>query len=309
MATDIAYSLGILGLLGKRIPLQLKIFLTALAIADDMGAIMIIAFFYSGHVAWVQIGIAAALFLAMILMNLYGEKRLLPYITVGIAFWLCFIHSGIHPTIAGVLFALVVPMKPRIRTPFFSKRASTALEKLQETNLEENDPLTDAHQEEALEKMWKDAKRSLPALLRLENSLTKFNAHIVIPLFAFANAGVALQGQVGDAISGSLGLGIILGLVVGKAVGITLFSWLGYKLNLASLPDQLRWSQIIGLSFMAGIGFTMSLFITNLAFDSMAFREVSKISILTASLIAAILGVVVLLIWGQKRRRPVKEIE
>jgi NhaA family Na+:H+ antiporter len=245
----------------------------------------------------------------MILMNIYGEKRLLPYITVGIAFWLCFIHSGIHPTIAGVLFALVVPMKPRIRTPFFSKRASTALEKLQETNLEENDPLTDAHQEEALEKMWKDAKRSLPALLRLENSLTKFNAHIVIPLFAFANAGVALQGQVGDAISGSLGLGIILGLVVGKAVGITLFSWLGYKLNLASLPDQLRWSQIIGLSFMAGIGFTMSLFITNLAFDSMAFREVSKISILTASLIAAILGVVVLLIWGQKRRRPVKEIE
>ena len=309
MATDIAYTLGILGLIGKRIPLQLKIFLTALAVADDMGAIMIIAFFYSSPVAWMQIALAGGLFLLMIFMNYTGIKKLTHYLVVGIPFWYCFVHSGVHPTIAGVLFALVVPMKPRIQPPYFSKRAKSSLNKLRETNLEEDEPISDPQQAEALEKMYKDAKKSLPAMLRLESALTGFNAWIVIPLFAFANAGVVLGQEIGQSLTSSLGLGIILGLVVGKAIGISLFSWVGYKMRIATLPRGLNWPQIIGVSCLAGIGFTMSLFITNLAFDNSAFTEISKISILTASALAALLGVIILLIAGRRPKIDTSETE
>lgn len=307
MATDIAYTLGILGLVGKRIPFQVKIFLTALAIVDDMAAIMVIALFYSAHIAWIQIGIAAILFVVMIIMNLSGVKKLTHYLVVGIVFWYCFIHSGVHPTIAGVLFALVVPMRPRLQPQYFSKKAKQALEKLRNTNLEENEPISDAQQAEALGKVYKDSKRALPAMLRLEKSLTGFNAWVVIPLFAFANAGVALDQQVGEALTSSLGLGIMLGLIVGKSVGITVFSWIGYQLGLASLPQGLKWIHIFGLACLAGIGFTMSLFITNLAFDSGEFTRISKISILTASAFASLLGIMVLLLWGQKKKGSVSE--
>lgn len=302
MATDIAYTLGILGLVGKRVPFQVKIFLTALAIVDDMAAILVIALFYSAHIAWIQIGIAAILFVVMIIMNLSGVKKLTHYLVVGVVFWYCFIHSGVHPTIAGVLFALVVPMRPRLQPQYFNREAKDALEKLKNTNLEENEPISDAQQAEALEKVYRDSKRALPAMLRLEKSLTGFNAWVVIPLFAFANAGVALNEQVGEALTSSLGLGIILGLIVGKSLGITVFSWIGYQLGLASLPRGLKWIHIFGLACLAGIGFTMALFITNLAFDTGEFIKISKISILTASAVASLLGIMVLLLWGQNKK-------
>ncbi len=306
MATDIAYSLGILGLLGKRVPVQLKIFLVALAIADDIGAILVIAIFYSSQIAWMNLLIAGGALLVLAILNRAGIKHLSLYILLGIVLWLAFLDSGIHPTLAGVLFSLTIPIKPKIQNEDYRQRTKSHVQELEKTDLVNTHLLTDKKQQNILETIRSDTKHTHPPLLRLENALTGINAFFIIPVFALANAGVELSLGISEVLSSSLGLGILTGLVLGKVCGITAFSYLGVKMGFAQLPVGLSWRHIIGTGLIAGIGFTMSLFITNLAFADQNLVQVAKISILLASLIAAIAGVLVLRLG---KTRSVKQQE
>lgn len=300
MATDIAYCLGILGLLGNRVPKALKLFMVALAVADDLGAILIIALFYSHEIQWMFLGMGMSLFLVMWIMNRSGIKNLIPYLLGGVFLWYCFLLSGIHPTIAGVLFALCIPINPILDGKRFSFRLQKHMKKLKPAEELAENPLESEIQSKTLHKIKKDTERSRPPVLKLENALVRFNSFVILPVFAFANAGVALDVSLGEVVSQKLGLGIILGLVVGKMIGISLFSWLSNQLGWTYLPPHMTWKHLVGASALAGIGFTMSLFITNLAFQNPELIKVAKISILFSSLIAAIAGVVFLSLQGKK---------
>jgi len=308
MATDIAYSLGIIGLLGKRVPAQLKIFLVALAIADDLGAILVIALFYSQQISWMYLSVGAGIFVFLMILNRVGVKHLFWYILGGLALWYCFLYSGIHPTIAGVLFAITIPVRPQLDSKILKERTAQNIAALEKTQFETHDPFQDKSQRKILKRIKKDANKARPPLLKLENALVDFNAFFIIPIFAIANAGVKLDISLVEVLSQSLGLGIVLGLVVGKVVGISLFSFIGQRLGIAELHPSLNWKNVIGMGMVAGIGFTMSLFITNLAFDEKLLIQDAKISILIASLIAAVGGIAMLLLTKPNNKR-VEEFE
>ncbi|WP_336091864.1 Na+/H+ antiporter NhaA [Leeuwenhoekiella sp. CH_XMU1409-2] len=305
MATDIAYSLGIIGLLGKNVPRQLKIFLIALAIADDIGAILVIALFYSNELSWIYLGSGMGAFGLLLLMNWTGVKNLIWYIIIGIILWYCFLNSGIHPTIAGVLFAITIPIVPKLDSKILKERTATNVTNLEKTELEKLNPLQDKKQQIILKAIKTDTENSRPPLLKLENSLVDFNAFFIIPIFAVANAGVKLDVNLIEVVSGSLGLGILLGLAIGKVTGIGIFTLIGQKLGVSELHTTLNWKHIIGIGMIAGIGFTMSLFITNLAFNDQELIKISKISILIASLLAAIGGAVILLLTSNKGKKNI----
>ncbi|UCS95217.1 Na+/H+ antiporter NhaA [Echinicola marina] len=294
MATDIAYSLGIIGLLGSRVPSQLKLFLIALAIADDLGAILVIALFYTEQINGQFLATGLSIFLVLMLINYLGVKNLLWFIIGGIVLWFCFLNSGIHPTIAGVLFAITIPVKPKLDSKILKDRTAHHVAALEQTEIETKDPLQDIQQRRILKAIKRDTENSRPPLLKLENALVDFNAFFIIPVFAIANAGVKLNIGILQVLSSSLGLGILLGLALGKVLGITLFSYLGEMLGISERHTSLRWPHIIGMGMVAGVGFTMSLFITNLAYDNEQLIQVAKISILLASLIAALGGAVTL---------------
>jgi NhaA family Na+:H+ antiporter len=296
MATDIAYSLGIIGLLGKRVPLQLKIFLIALAIVDDLGAILVIALFYSNDLSWIYLGAGAATFTLLILCNRLGLKNLFWYLLGGVALWYCFLNSGVHPTIAGVLFAITIPVKPKLDSKTLKERTARNVAALEATDIENRDPFQDSRQRKILAAIKRDTANSNPPLLKLENALIDFNVFLIIPVFAIANAGVKLDVSLLEVVSGSLGMGILLGLTLGKVLGITFFALAGEKLGIAELHRSLRWRHVVGMGMIAGVGFTMSLFITNLAFVDPDLVKISKISILLASLLAAVGGVTTLLL-------------
>jgi NhaA family Na+:H+ antiporter len=296
MATDIAYSLGIIGLLGKRVPLQLKIFLIALAIVDDLGAILVIALFYSNELSWIYLGAGAATFTLLILCNRLGLKNLFWYLLGGVALWYCFLNSGVHPTIAGVLFAITIPVKPKLDSKTLKERTARNVAALEATDIENRDPFQDSRQRKILAAIKRDTANSNPPLLKLENALIDFNVFLIIPVFAIANAGVKLDVSLLEVVSGSLGMGILLGLTLGKVLGITFFALAGEKLGIAELHRSLRWRHVVGMGMIAGVGFTMSLFITNLAFVDPDLVKISKISILLASLLAAVGGVTTLLL-------------
>ncbi len=300
MATDIAYSLGIIGLLGRRVPAQLKVFLVALAIADDLGAILVIALFYSNELSWLFLGAGGGLFVLLMLCNHFGVKSLFWYILGGVVLWYCFLNSGVHPTIAGVLFAITIPIKPKLDSKILKERTANNVAALEKADIENRDPMQDIRQRKILKDIKTDTENSRPPLLKLENALIDFNAFFIIPIFAIANAGVKLDVSLLEVLSGSLGLGILLGLAVGKVLGISLFAFIGEKLGLSELHASLRWKHIIGIGMIAGIGFTMSLFITNLAFTDPELVKVSKISILIASLVAALGGITTLLFTRPK---------
>ena len=305
MATDIAYSLGIIGLLGKNVPRQLKTFLIALAIADDIGAILVIALFYSNELSWIYLGSGMGAFGLLLLMNWTGVKNLIWYIIIGIILWYCFLNSGIHPTIAGVLFAITIPIVPKLDSKKFKERTATNVTDLEKAELEKLNPLQDIKQRKILKAIKTDTENSRPPLLKLENSLVDFNAFFIIPVFAVANAGVKLDVNLIEVVSGSLGLGILLGLAIGKVTGIGIFTLIGQKLGVSELHITLNWKHIIGIGMIAGIGFTMSLFITNLAFNDQELIKISKISILIASLLAAIGGAVILLLTSNKGKKNI----
>lgn len=250
-ATDIAFALGVLALLGPRVPPALKVFLLALAIIDDLGAIVIIALFYTSNLSLSVLGIAAIGIALLAYMNHRNVTRVVPYLLVGLVVWVCVLKSGVHATLAGVAVALFIPLRA--------------------TNDEGHSPLKE-----------------------LEHGLAPWVAFGIMPIFAFANAGVSLQGLALSDLLAGIPLGIALGLFVGKQLGIMAFVWAGVKLGIARLPDGVSWLQIYGVSLLAGIGFTMSLFIGTLAFSDPEHAAAVRIGVLAGSILSAIVGALVL---------------
>ncbi|WP_412460544.1 Na+/H+ antiporter NhaA [Pseudomonas sp. SC11] len=248
-ATDIAFALGVLALLGKRVPVSLKLFLMTLAIIDDLGAIIIIALFYSGALSSLALSLAGACLLVLLGMNRLGVKRLAPYLIVGLVLWVCVLKSGIHATLAGVMLAMFIPLRGR------------------------------------------DDKTASP-LITLEHALHPWVAYAILPLFAFANAGVSLVGVTAQSFIHSVPLGVAIGLVLGKTVGVFGLTWVAIKLRLASLPAGANWGQVFGVAILCGIGFTMSLFVGSLAFPSgvSEYAGEDRMGILTGSFFAALIG-------------------
>tara|TARA_B100001057_G_scaffold230659_1_gene230918 strand:+ start:375 stop:1562 length:1188 start_codon:yes stop_codon:yes gene_type:complete len=256
-ATDIAFSLGILSLLGSRVPISLKVFLTALAIIDDLGAILIIAFFYSGDLSIPYLSLILISYIFVLVLNKFSIKIFSPYLIIGLCMWFFTYKSGIHATIAGVLLATTIPH--RLKEKDFS------------------------------------------LLIKIEHSISPYVAFIIMPLFAFANAGVSLEGLSISSLMAPVPLGILCGLFFGKQIGVLLFSYVSIKLKFAEPPNRSSWMSLYGVSILTGIGFTMSLFVGNLAFvDNTQYMDGVKIGVLTGSLFSTIFGYLILLISSKK---------
>ncbi|MEX2144464.1 MAG: Na+/H+ antiporter NhaA [Anaerolineales bacterium] len=300
MATDIAFALGVLSLLGKRVPFGLKIFLTAVAIVDDLGAVLVIALFYSHEIMWSSLLFGGLVLAVLFTLNRFSVRSPLPYGLLGILLWLAFLQSGVHATIAGVLLALTIPANPRIDSRSFLKRSHSSLQVFEQAGTTETSMLTNKGQRAAVRELERAAESVASPLQRLEHSLHPWVAYAIMPIFALANAGVNILGGQTAPVFNSVGIGIVAGLVLGKQIGITLFAWVFTKLRVTVRPRGLRWRHIYGAAWLGGIGFTMSLFITSLAFADPDLVTSAKIGILTASAIAALGATIILL--GDKNR-------
>ena len=256
-ATDIAFSLGVLSLLGKRVPLSLKVFLTALAIIDDLGAIVIIALFYSGDLSIKYLILMLAAFIILLLINKFNIKKFLPYLVVGIFLWDFTHNSGIHATIAGVLLAMTIPHRKK--------------------------------------------EKDFSLLIKVEHAISPYVAFGIMPLFAFANAGVSLEGLSLNSLMDKVPLGIVLGLFLGKQFGVFVFSYISIKLKIAQMPNNSNWYNFYGVGVLTGIGFTMSLFVGNLAFvENLEYMDGVKIGVLTGSLLSTLFGYFLILLTPNK---------
>ena len=256
-ATDIAFSLGVLSLLGKRVPISLKVFLTALAIIDDLGAIVIIALFYSGDLSIKYLSLMLIAFIILLILNKFNVRKFLPYLFVGIILWDFTHNSGIHATIAGVLLAMTIPHRKK--------------------------------------------EKDFSLLIKIEHAISPYVAFGIMPLFAFANAGVSLDGLSLETLLDKVPLGIVLGLFVGKQLGVFIFSYISIKLKIAQMPNNSNWYNFYGVGVLTGIGFTMSLFVGNLAFvDNMQYMDGVKIGVLTGSLLSTLFGYFLILLTPNK---------
>jgi NhaA family Na+:H+ antiporter len=256
-ATDIAFSLGVLSLLGKRVPLSLKVFLTALAIIDDLGAIVIIALFYSGDLSIKYLSLMLLAFILLLLINKFNIKKFLPYLIVGLFLWDFTHNSGIHATIAGVLLAITIPHRKK--------------------------------------------EKDFSLLIKIEHAISPYVAFGIMPLFAFANAGVSLEGLSFASLLDKVPLGIVLGLFLGKQLGVFIFSYVSIKLKIAQMPNNTSWYNFYGVGVLTGIGFTMSLFVGNLAFvENMQYMDGVKIGVLTGSLLSTLFGYFLILLTPNK---------
>jgi len=256
-ATDIAFSLGVLSLLGSRVPISLKVFLTALAIIDDLGAIVIIAFFYSGDLSIFNLGMMLLSFLILFTINKFGVKKFLPYLIIGIFLWHFTHESGIHATISGVLLACTIPHRKR--------------------------------------------EKDFSPLIKLEHTISPYVAFGIMPLFAFANAGVSLEGISFSSLLLPVPLGILLGLFIGKQLGVFLFSYISIKIGLAQMPNNSNWIKLYGVGILTGIGFTMSLFVGNLAFiENTQYIDGVKLGVLSGSFLSTIVGYFLILATSKK---------
>ena len=257
-ATDIAFSLGVLSLLGSRVPISLKVFLTALAIIDDLGAIIIIAFFYTGDLSIQYLSLLLLTFIALLILNKSGVKKFLPYLILGLILWFFTYQSGVHATISGVLLATVIPHRKK--------------------------------------------NKEYSLLTKIEHNISSYVAFGIMPLFALANAGVSLDGINLESLLSPVPLGIVLGLFVGKQIGVFLFSIIAIKLKIAQMPNNANWMSFYGVGILAGIGFTMSLFIGNLAFvENLEYIDGVKIGVLTGSLLSTLIGYTLLLLTAKNR--------
>ena len=293
MATDIAFSLGILKLLGNKVPLGLKIFLTTFAIIDDIGAVLVIGIFYTTNVVWLYILISLGLLLILALINKLQIDFHILYLLIGLIIWYLFLKSGIHPTIAGVLVAFTIPANKRIDPYSFSERMKLLVNEFSSTSHERrfltHPQLIATDQAEGL------TYKMQPLLQRLEHRLHGWVAFFIMPVFALANAGVSLTTESGEFIGFSgLSMNIALSLFFGKIIGITLFSWVAIKMKIAILPSRTNMPLIFGAGIVGAIGFTMALFINNLAYTDINLINDAKIGIIGGSLIAGVLGYIVL---------------
>lgn len=294
MATDIAFALGILYMLGDKVPISLKVFLTALAIADDLGAVIVIAFFYTSEISTLSLLFGGGFFLILILANVLGVRNIFFYAVVGIGgLWLAFMLSGVHATIAGVIAALTIPANVKIQDKQFVVKMN-ALTNDFEKSTPNNVTLLTHDQLHIVEKIRFYSKAALTPLQRLEHSMHPLVAFVVMPIFALANAGITFSGSFADNLVSNVSLGVILGLVLGKFIGIIAVSKLLIKLKLATLPAGVTWRHLYGAAVLAGVGFTMSLFITDLAFVNPDYIIQAKIGIFVASVICGISGFLIL---------------
>jgi NhaA family Na+:H+ antiporter len=286
MATDIAFALGLMALLGSRVPTALKVFLTTVAIADDLGSVLVIAFFYTQEIGWNYLAIGGGALATMVLANLLGVRSYLFYGVVGIGLvWTAFLLSGIHATIAGVLAALTIPARTRLNEGQFLSRLRLLTDRFERQD-PNGLPTLSEDQLHTIGAIKRSAALAETPLQRLEQGLHPLVAFVILPLFAFANAGVELPQDPMMALQGTVFLGVLLGLVVGKPVGILLTCWLLLRTGVAKLGAGIRWGHLVGMAVLAGVGFTMSLFVNELAFTDAAPVQQAKLAILLASLIA-----------------------
>lgn len=296
MATDIAFALGVLYLLGDKIPLSLKVFLTALAIVDDLGAVLVIAFFYTSDISTISLLIGLAFLFLMYLGNKVGVRNILFYAILGIGgVWTAFLLSGVHATIAAVLAAFVIPADVKIKESLYIEKIQTYLNKFKGIDPKNNIPTLTNEQLHILDEIKKDTNQAIPPLQRLEHAMHPLVTFVIIPVFALANAGVSvLDIDIEQLFSTNIAFGIGLGLLVGKVIGVVGFTWLSSKLKIAPFPNGMNLRNLFGLGLLAAIGFTMSLFVTQLAFTNEEYITQAKIGIFTASIIGGILGYTVL---------------
>ncbi len=292
MATDIAFALGILMLLGTRVKPALKLFLVALAVVDDLGAIMVVATVYTAEIKaeyFLHAGVTYALIWAL---NYFGVKKILPYLILGVFLWI-FIHEiGIHATIAGVLLAFAIPISSKIDEKEFIERSRQSVDEFEKHM--DPIPVLNHHQIDALEGIAYGYDKVQNPLVRLEHNLHGFSAFFIMPLFAFSNAGVIIDFSTVNA-NLMIVLGVVFGLLIGKPIGIFTFTYLATKLKLVKKPDDISWFDVVAVGFLGGIGFTMSIFITHLAFNDETIIAAVKLGIFLASFIAAIIGVLLIL--------------
>ena len=304
-ATDIAFAVGILSILGDRVPVSLKVFLTALAIADDLIAILVVAFFYGGAINLPLLGISLLVIGFVFLMKRLGEKRLVYFLIPAIIVWFLFYYSGIHATMSGVVMALLIPMEPRYNKAKFRRRSRILLTGLAESEaLSPNEIFPNGPQRHYLRRLSGLSRKSIPPSYRLEHMLNPWVNFLIMPIFALANAGVEITDPSYfnvfsfDAVTGGVGMGIFLGLLLGKPIGITVASWIAIKCHAGEMPAKANWAMLFAVACLGGIGFTMSIFVDTLSFAgpdipaevTAHLRDAGKIAVLVGSLCAGILG-------------------
>lgn len=294
MATDIAFALGVLYLLGDKVPLSLKVFLTALAIVDDIGAVLVIAFFYTSDINFVSLATGGVFMLVLIVSNIVGIRNTIYYGIIGIGgLWLAFLMSGVHATIAAVLAAMTIPADVKISEKIYTEKLKLLIAKFQKAK-PNNNPTVTSNQLHIIEDIRICSKRALTPLQRLEHSMHPFVAFVVMPIFAFSNAGVVLSGDMFSQLNTSVFYGVFFGLILGKVLGVFGLVFLLVKLKWINLPDGMNNIHLLGVGFLASIGFTMSLFIGGLAFVNKEFIAQAKMGVLFASIVASFIGYIII---------------
>jgi len=300
MATDIAFALGLLSLAGKHIPASVKVFLSALAVADDLGAVLVIAVFYTGSIAWGPLLLGLALLCVLWAGNKIGIRKNAFYLIAGIVIWYCFLLSGVHATIAGVLVACMIPARTKINEEEYVASMKKYTGDFERT-VPQNGSLTTAEQHLTIDRIKKLCLDAETPLQKIETILHPWVAFVIMPLFALANSGIHIDAHFFTSLTSPICMGVIAGLIIGKFAGICSFVWLSVKFKWTEFPAGTTWRHIAGVAFLAGIGFTMSLFITSLAFNDPEMINNAKSGILTASFIAGILGISIL----RRMKKPV----
>jgi Na+:H+ antiporter, NhaA family len=303
MATDIAFAVGVIALLGRRVPASGKLFILALAIADDIGAILVIAIFYTSDLRFAWLAGAIVGLLVVAIAQRVGVRSMIFYVPVAFAIWYAMLESGVHATLAGVALGLLTPARPMYDSNELDRKARGILDMFPPGDSAEE------HEHSDYEAMLLTdiSRESVAPLNRLEHKLLPWSSFVVVPLFALANAGVSFADtDIGELVLHPVSLGVGLGLLIGKPVGITLFTWLAVRLGIGKLPPQTVWSHIVGLGFVAGIGFTVALFVTGLAFTGEEFPDIAKVGIFIGSILAAVIGAAIL---GRGRKLPVEQPE
>lgn len=303
VATDIAFALGVLALVGNRIPVALKVFLLTLAVADDIGGIVIIAIFYTDDLSFSWLGAAFGFGALILVMQRSGFRSTAAYMVAGGALWLCVFESGVAATIAGVVLGLMTPAAALYERGRFTRAVRSFLQALDRSEQLPDHQQQEDVSEEALRGMEHLSVEARSPLERLEDAVAPWSAFLIVPIFALANAGINLGGgKLSDAVESDVAWGVAVGLVLGKVGGVTLFTYLTVRFGVASLPADVRWSQICGVALLSGIGFTVAIFIAGLSFDELELVENAKIGIFAASIIAAILGFFLLRLMTPRRQ-------
>ncbi|MBX2974008.1 MAG: Na+/H+ antiporter NhaA [Flavobacteriales bacterium] len=301
MGTDTAFVLGLLAILGRRVPTAIKVFFISTAVTDDIGAVSVIALFYTSDISMINLVFGGVFLVALLLMNLLGVRSVLAYGLVGIGgLWLAFLLSGVHATVAGVLAVLAIPARTKMNEATYPQRLRELADKFA---VMPNAPgnVISSEQQYLIRKVKRFSTYAETPLQRLEQGLHPWVAFFVLPLFALANAGIELSASLGGVLESRVTLGILLGLVVGKPVGLMFMSWLFVKLRLGQLPRGVTWMQMLAISIMSGLGFTMAVFINELAFEDMAVRDQAKLGILFASVVAGSVGFVLFRYFSRRR--------